>query len=219
MEKSAFKSEYKPADYFRITITSKISWGTTGDAHAAVIDMLGSNGKILSFPHVVVKFAFTDIQKERLRHEFNVYAHLMASGARGIPYMFGLFKDVETEVSALVTENVGPSLWDCRVPDKTDRLYITISESEKTGFLNALKSIHDASVRHRDLRIENLTINHEGHPYIIDFDRAALGANEDSLRREYTDFIDLLDGKYETSLSQGTPSPEATAEGLETQAD
>ncbi|KAG6902031.1 hypothetical protein C0995_005364 [Termitomyces sp. Mi166 len=192
------KSKFKPVDYFCITVTSELSWGATGDTHAAVIDFLGSDGKTLSFPHVVVKFAFADSQKKRLRHEFHVYTHLMASGARGIPHMFGLFEDVETEALALVMEHVGSSLWDCRVPDKTDRLHITISESERAGYLDALSSIHDAGVRHRDLRIENLTINHEGNPYIIDFDRAALGANESSLQREYEEFTDLLDGEYET---------------------
>lgn len=125
------KSKYKPHEYFRITITSELAYGTTGDAHIARIDLLGSDGKPLSFSNVVIKLSFGELQKKRLWHEFCVYDHLMSAGARGVPYIFGLFEDIETEALALVMENVGLSLWDCRLPDKSKRLQNTLSESEK----------------------------------------------------------------------------------------
>ncbi|KAG6821806.1 hypothetical protein H0H92_000755, partial [Tricholoma furcatifolium] len=68
-------------------------------------------------------------------------------------------------------------------------------------FIHALESIHRAGVRHRDLRIENMTINHQGTPFIIDFDRSALNASQDSRDREREDFLALLNGKYEKCLS------------------
>ncbi|KAG6878278.1 hypothetical protein C0993_009636 [Termitomyces sp. T159_Od127] len=201
---TAYKANFKPDQYFHITLTSEIAYGATGDSHAATIEFLGSNNKPLSFDNVVVKLAFTDVQRKRLRHEFNIYNHMSSAVTRGIPHVFGLFEDIETEALALVMENVGSSLWDCRLPDKSKRLETTISESEKAGFSDVLKSIHNAGVRHRDLRLENLTINHEGLPYIIDFDRAALDADEDSRDREHKTFLAILDGEYESRLSRET---------------
>ncbi|KAG6828725.1 hypothetical protein H0H87_001069 [Tephrocybe sp. NHM501043] len=209
------KPNYEPHEYFRMTITSEIAFGTTGDAHTAMIDLLESDGKIISYPDVVVKLAFTSVQKRRLRHEFDVYTHLMGAGAQGIPHMFGLFEDVETEVLVLVMENAGSSLWSSRLADKSQRLKLTISESEKAGFMDALKSIHKAGVRHRDLRVENLTINRNGDPYIIDFDRSALEADEKSRELELEKLQALLDGRREFRLSRETPESEVKADEAE----
>ncbi|KAG5351803.1 hypothetical protein C0989_004882 [Termitomyces sp. Mn162] len=97
--------------------------------------------------------------------------------------------------------NVGSSLWDCRLPDISKRLETTISESENAG------------VRHRDLRLENLTIDHEAHPYIIDFNRAALDADEIFLDREDKTFLALLNGEHESRLSHETQEPDAESDG------
>ncbi|KAG6808381.1 hypothetical protein H0H92_004323 [Tricholoma furcatifolium] len=131
----------------------------------------------------------------------------MTHDVRGIPHMFGLFEDVETEVLALVMENAGESLSICRLPDKRNRYGLTVSESEKTGFMEVLKSIHAVGVRHRDLRIDNLTINRDGDPYIIDFDRAALEADEESQERERHNLNFTLKGYGEPCLSRETPEP------------
>ncbi|KAG6910058.1 hypothetical protein DXG01_013504 [Tephrocybe rancida] len=205
---ASHKSTYRPGEYFRITITSEIAYGATGDAHRATIDLLGPDGRVVTFPDAVVKLAFNPVQRKRLRHEFVIYRRLMSTGARGIPYVFGLFEDVETQTLALVMENAGATVWECRLPDKSKRHELTISELEKAQFLDALKSIHDAGVRHRDLRIENLTINHDGDPYIIDFDRSALDADGDSRQREYEIFKQVLEGRYESCLSKETEESE-----------
>ncbi|KAG6902256.1 hypothetical protein C0995_002628 [Termitomyces sp. Mi166 len=185
---------------------SKSHWpniiiGSTGDAHAATIDFLGPNGKIISFSNVVVKLAFAPVQKKRLRHEFNVYSRLLTANARGIPHAFGLFEDIETEALALIMENAGRTLWDCRLPDKSQRHQFTISKSEKSAYSDASRSIHDAGVRHRDLRLENLTIKSNGDPCIIDFDRAEMEADERSLEHEKEKLQNILDGRYEYCIS------------------
>ncbi|KAG6887603.1 hypothetical protein C0995_014082 [Termitomyces sp. Mi166 len=202
------KKNYEPHEYFRITITAEIAHGSTGDAHAATIDFLGPNGKTISFFNVV-KLAFAPVQKKRLRHEFDVYSCLLTANARGIPHVFGLFKDIETEALALIMEHAGPTLWDCRLPDKSQRHQFTISESEK--------SIHDAGVRHRDLRLErleNLTIKSNGDPCIIDFDRAEMEADERSLEREKEKLQNVLDGRHEYRISRETTEedPNSTEE-------
>lgn len=124
-------STFGPKEYFRITITDELQYGATGDAHAATIDLLSSDGNTVSFPKAVVKLVFDDVTRKRLEHEFRVYNQLMSAGARGVPRVFGLFKDCESETLALVMEHTGQSLWECRLPDKNMRLTTTISESEK----------------------------------------------------------------------------------------
>ncbi|KAG5351929.1 hypothetical protein C0989_004476 [Termitomyces sp. Mn162] len=214
------KKKYEPHEYFRVTITSEIAHGSTGDTHAATIDFLESSGKIVSFCNIVVKFAFASVQKKRLSHEFDVYSHLMSTNARGIPYVFGIFEDVETESLALIMEYAGLTLWDCRLPVKSKRLEFIISESEKSAYMDALKSIHDAGVRHRDLRLENLTIKSNGDPCIIDFDRAEMEADERSLDREKVKLQNVLDGRHEYRISRETTeedpnSPEEWGSGTD----
>ncbi|KAG6804774.1 hypothetical protein H0H93_006829, partial [Arthromyces matolae] len=68
---------------------------------------------------VVVKVASQEKEVEGLRHEYRIYEHLSRKGVvDGIPLVFGLFKDTESEVTALVMNHVGTDLWDLR-PDKT----------------------------------------------------------------------------------------------------
>ncbi|KAG6808380.1 hypothetical protein H0H92_004322, partial [Tricholoma furcatifolium] len=55
------KTTYEPREYFRITLTSAIAWGKTGEAHGATIELLEQNGKVTSFPHAVVKLAFSTV--------------------------------------------------------------------------------------------------------------------------------------------------------------
>ncbi|KAG6885893.1 hypothetical protein C0993_008412 [Termitomyces sp. T159_Od127] len=198
------QEKYQPHEYFRVTVTSEIARGSTGDTHAATIDFLDTNGKTVSFQKIVVKFAFAAAQKKRLRHEFNIYSHLMSANARGIPLVFGLFEDIETEALMLIMEHAGLTLWDCRLPDKSKRLQFVISESEKSAYLDALRSIHEAGVRHRDLRLENLTIKNNGDPCIIDFDRAEMQADKESLKLEQEKLQKVLDGQHEYRISRET---------------
>ncbi|KAG6817134.1 hypothetical protein H0H87_012325 [Tephrocybe sp. NHM501043] len=136
----------------------------------------------------------------------------MGAGTQGILHMFGLFEGVEIEALVLVIENPGSSLWSSRLADKSQRLELTISESEKAAFLDALKSIHKASVRHRNLRVENLTINCNGDPYIKDFDRSALEADEKSRELELERLQAPLGGQREFCLSRKTPESEVKAD-------
>ncbi|KAG6877268.1 hypothetical protein C0992_010402 [Termitomyces sp. T32_za158] len=198
------QKKYQPHEYFRVTVTSELARGSTGDAHAATIDFSDTNEKTISFPNVVVKFAFAAVQKKRLRHEFSVYSRLMSANARGFPLAFGLFEDIETEALVLIMEHAGLTLWDCRLSDKSQRLQFVISESEKYAYLDALQSIHEAGVRHRDLRLENLTIKSNGEPCIIDFDRAEIEADEQSLKLEKEKLQNVLDGQHEYRISHET---------------
>ena len=68
--------------------------------------------------------------------------------------------------------------------------------ADRDAFLRVLKSIHDAKVLHRDLRLENLLVQDSGDVAIIDFDRAKV-APEDGLREEYEDLQSLLEDLVE----------------------
>lgn len=70
------------------------------------------------------------------------------------------------------------------------------------------------------MRLENLTIKSNGDPCIIDFDRAEMEADEQSLEREKEKFQILLDGRHEYGISRETPEndpspPEEWANGSE----
>ncbi|RDB15957.1 Mitogen-activated protein kinase 14B [Hypsizygus marmoreus] len=205
---SVRETTYTPKEYLSITITSEIAAGAAGDVHAATLELLASNGEAVHYD-VVVKLAFEPEQQTRMRHEFAVYQHLISSGVKGIPHIFGLFQDAESDALMLVMTNVGLCVWDRR-PDKRTAKF-TISKSEGNAFIDVLKSIHRAGVRHRDLRPENLAISDDGEVTIFDFDRAVLGASEGSRQRELEHLMDLVNGEYcppGEAPSLGTPSEE-----------
>lgn len=192
----AGKSVYEPHEYFYLTITSKLAAGATGDTHAATIELLSTNGESYTLDKVVVKLAFERDQRKRMRHEFEVYEHLKSSGVAGIPHIFGLLEDVESDTLALVMNNVGTCLWDRR-PDK-EKAAFPVTKSERDAFAEVLKGIHDAGVRHRDIRAENLVVSDEGAVSVINFDRADMQASERSRQRELQHLLSLFDGDYST---------------------
>lgn len=77
-----------------------------------------------------------------------------------------------------------------------------------------MKEIHEAGVRHYDIRPENLMMDDEGRATIIDFDMAKVKAGRRSRQREFKHLCYLLDGSYDppnqwespaTSASGGSP--------------
>lgn len=59
-----------------------------------------------------------------------------------------------------------------------------------------MTEIHEAGVRHYDIRPENLMMDDEGHASIIDFDMAKVKADKRSRQREFAHLCALLNGKY-----------------------
>ncbi|KAG6909491.1 hypothetical protein DXG01_017213 [Tephrocybe rancida] len=186
---------YKPEEYFCITLTSSLGVGGTGDAHEGVIDLLGPGGDTLSLPNVVVKFAFHSDERHRLRHESKVYEHLKASNVTCVPHHFGLFKDTESDTLALIMTKGGTSL-PKRIPQPEYDPSFTVTKSERDDFIKALESIHAAGVRHRDIRGDNLVVNNDGVVNIIDFDRASMKSRQKTMQREMEHLVATLDGDY-----------------------
>jgi serine/threonine protein kinase len=67
---------------------------------------------------------------------------------------------------------------------------------DSAAFLRAMKTIHKAGVRHRDIRPYNLLVNDTNKVTIIDFDRAVVDTRTDVKRAEYNMLKKLLDGNY-----------------------
>ncbi|KAF8074525.1 hypothetical protein FPV67DRAFT_1445583 [Lyophyllum atratum] len=204
---------YGPEEYLSIVLTSRIAGGATGVVHGAILRLLSSDGEVRSVD-VVVKLSFKSEQREHLRHEHTVYEHLATRGVEGIPFVYGLFEDVETDTIALVMSHVGTAL-KTLLPDH--RSYgRTISKSARAAYLRVLGDIHDAGVRHRDIRPENLTLHDDDSVAIIDFDMAELNPSEGAKRREMRHITDLLNGFYsppnEFPSMATTPEKEAALE-------
>lgn len=87
--------------------------------------------------------------------------------------------------------------------------------SYRSAFLLILQSIHNAGVRHRDIRPPNLLVNTDGTVSIIDFDRATLNFSEIANQREMYNLECILDGEeYRDSVSR-SPSPLIHCEGCD----
>ncbi|KAG5651123.1 hypothetical protein H0H81_009775 [Sphagnurus paluster] len=210
------KARYNSQEYISIVITSRIAAGATAVAHDADLKLLASDGKVRS-TNVVVKLAFEPEQTERLRHEFEIFEHLHSRGVvDGIPFIYGIFKDTESEAHALVMSHVGTSLWTLSWQKNRSTFNLRVSETAKSAYLRTLGAIHEAGVRHRDIRPENLTLIDEDGAAIIDFDMAELNPSDGAKRREMRHMTNLLNGSYlppnEVPSDKTTPEKKPVAE-------
>lgn len=63
--------------------------------------------------------------------------------------------------------------------------------------MTAMSEIHQAGVRHYDIRPNNLMMDDQGRATIIDFDMAKVTAGKRSRQREFEHLGYLLDGSYD----------------------
>ncbi|KAG6899641.1 hypothetical protein C0993_008418 [Termitomyces sp. T159_Od127] len=194
-----------PKDYFVVSLTSALCDGSTGHAHRATLELLGRDGKPRTYSNIVVKLATEPKAITRLQNEYKVYQHLKVFDVKGIPRIFGIYSDLEVKATILVMDDIGQALWQ-RPLLKSGALQV--SPEERESFINVLKSIHAAGVRHRDVRITNMAVQDDGSVGIFDFDMADIAASEASREREMAHLIDLLDGRelpWEPQRTLGTP--------------
>lgn len=123
---STVSQTHAPDEYMSLVVDSEIAAGATGVAHNASLEILTSDG--VHCLRVVVKFALRPQQQARLRHEFSIYEHMASSEVKGIPKVFGLFKDTESDTLGLVMTHVGTCLLD-REPTA---LKIIVREPERS---------------------------------------------------------------------------------------
>ncbi|KAK2467429.1 hypothetical protein APHAL10511_000664 [Amanita phalloides] len=163
------KRTYAPEEYFRITLTSEIAEGAIGKVHNAVIEIQTNDGRIDSCVGVV-KIALEKRKQEKLRHEYAVYRYMATKKVKHVAIVYGLFEDAADEAMILVMSHAGISL----VTQSHYREHgeVSLTELEQTAFKAAMTEIHNAGVRHYDIRPENLMMDDQGRATIIDFDIA-----------------------------------------------
>ena len=77
-----------------------------------------------------------------------------------------------------------------------------------------MTEIHEAGVRHYDIRPENLMMDDEGRASIIDFDMAKIKAGKRSRQREFAHLCALLDGDYDPPNQCVSPASSVPAGSL-----
>ncbi|KAG6884596.1 hypothetical protein C0992_006057 [Termitomyces sp. T32_za158] len=163
------KKTYKSDEYLSLVLTSKLGYGAIGVVYDARLEVL-VDGRTRG-ARVVVKLAFKEKEIESMRYEYSIYQQLSSHGVvEGIPYIFGLYEDVESDTVALVMSYVGKCLWQLR-PDTT-KGYVRVPEAVEAAYIRILKNIHQAGICHGDIGEQNLMLTDDGRATIIDFDRA-----------------------------------------------
>jgi undecaprenyl-diphosphatase len=142
---------------------------------------------------------FGTVQR-RIEHEGLA---LLRAGAAGTntPRLHGILA-TEDHSAMLVMEQVrGVCLTDLD-PSRVDRTLLD-RLWEQLGFLE------DAHIAHRNLALENVVVDHDGVPFLVDFDEAELAATARQRRR---DIAQLL---VETSMLVGVDEAvDAAIDGL-----
>ena len=78
---------------------------------------------------------------------------------------------------------------------------LTISSNlYREAFRRALRKLHQAGVRHHDIRADNLLINSQNEVFIIDLDRADFEVSQENTDHEMDCLDDLLEGRYRDGL-------------------
>ncbi|KAJ6481948.1 hypothetical protein C8R45DRAFT_1003556 [Mycena sanguinolenta] len=165
---TSVKRAYQQHEYFSVTLTSRIGDGATGIVHSAILSATSKEGDTFE-DSAVVKFAFLKDQQRRMRHEYEVYQHLTNHGVTGVPQVYGMFEDLEGGPIALVMRHCGKTLRRLKPDDVSLESFLTAAQRDR--FIAILESIHEAGVRHCDIRVDNLMLTDAGDPVIIDFDR------------------------------------------------
>ena len=129
--------EYRAHEYFELLLAPDFSSGATGQVHRATIRMTLPDGCLVS-SSVIVKVAFHDLLRERLRHEYVVYKHMADKGVKSVASIFGLFEDIDDGSSALIMSDAGISLDERelkRNPGKIPVEQISVTREERLVFL------------------------------------------------------------------------------------
>ncbi|KAF4623677.1 hypothetical protein D9613_001512 [Agrocybe pediades] len=201
MPRFPVKSRCEAHEYALLTLAKPIGSGAVGVAHPAFLTLKLKSGDTLE-ASLVLKLAFTAEQKAGLRNEYRIYSRLAErSIVNGILTVYDLFSDPESGTLGLLMDYGGESLY-----SRSKRLGIDMSEilspAQKTSFQECLQDIHEARIRHGDIRPNNMLLHPNGSVLIIDFDRGSdvyepVGnCRRDSPMEERRKLNDILTGQY-----------------------
>ncbi|TFK38660.1 hypothetical protein BDQ12DRAFT_735330, partial [Crucibulum laeve] len=190
------KPAYSLEQCLSLVLDTEIARGAVGIVHNATLSLSDAGGAVVS-SKVAVKLAFSSEERDKLRHEFSIYCELSKDpGVKGVLHIFGLFQDMEDGTLALVMEHGGISVRGRELKAKNAyTAQVTISKTESELFVESLKSIHNAGVRHKDIRAENMVLK-DSQVYFIDFDRAETRPTPKGLQRELHRLMNIIQGCY-----------------------
>ncbi|KAF8651018.1 hypothetical protein AX16_004952 [Volvariella volvacea WC 439] len=193
------KNTYPSSDYMTLAVDDYIGWGASGTVYKATLSVKSGDDSTHVLREVAVKFVTKDLAKWKLEREYWIYGRLEAANVMGVPTTFGLFQDLEENWMALVMSYTGITLGTRHMSLRAgERL---VSQTQREAFLRILEDIHNAGIRHRDLRWGNMTIDDDGQPHIIDFNASHLDAAKqpDEVEQEVEKMKRLLDGDEEAN--------------------
>lgn len=122
--------KYAPHQYCSVTITSDLGDGAIGIVHGGKLEVVTSEG-ISHSCDAVIKLAFSEKQKERMRYEYKIYHHLAASNVAGISTVFGMFQDMDADGPLALLMNFGGiAIWRSR-RSETDPEDVDIPQAER----------------------------------------------------------------------------------------
>ncbi|KAG6876259.1 hypothetical protein C0992_000294 [Termitomyces sp. T32_za158] len=203
------KKTYKSDEYLSLVLTSKLEYGAIGVVYDARLEVLADG--CTRKARVVVKIGSKEKEIKSMRYEHSIYQQLSSHNVmEGIPYIFGLYEDVEANTVALVMSYAGNCLWQLR-PDKT-KGYVRVPKAVEEAYIRILNNIHKAGICHGDIGEQNLMLSDDGRATIIDFDRAEKHPNQDQKDAEVQELMALF------RVKSPAPRPEL-AEKIATQRD
>ncbi|KAH9487272.1 hypothetical protein JR316_0001342 [Psilocybe cubensis] len=194
------QKKFNSQEYFTLKLSAPLGHGAIGVVHPAQAEVALQSGGVLK-ENLAFKLAFTEEQQARLKNEFEIYCRMSrATDIEGILDVHGLFFDAESNVMGLLMANGGITLRQREI-ERTGAFaeQVKTTAKEKDAFKRALQSIHNADIRHQDIRADNLTVTPDGRVFIIDFD-CAEWASPDSLTAEALRLNEILEGKYKQRL-------------------
>ncbi|CAA7265524.1 unnamed protein product [Cyclocybe aegerita] len=190
---------YKAEESFSLILGEPMGEGAVGVVHPASLEVPCSESTLKH--RLLVKLAFSLKSRDRLRREFRTYETLARKRiVRGIITVHGLFEDSETGTLALVMEDGGQSLRQ-REAERTNTEnpeQVSTTDEERKAFIAIMNSLHEAGIRHRDIRADNMVIHPVTHQVsLIDFDCADDKLTQKTLANEIQCMNDILDRSYE----------------------
>ncbi|KAJ3503836.1 hypothetical protein NLJ89_g8254 [Agrocybe chaxingu] len=190
---------YKAEQSFSLILGEPMGEGAVGVVHPASLEVSCSESTLKH--RLLVKLAFSLESRNRLRREFRTYETLARRGiVRGIVNVHGLFEDSETGALALVMEDGGQNLRQ-REEERTNTEnpeQVSTTDEEREAFIAIMNSLHEAGIRHRDIRADNMVVHPVTHQVsLIDFDCADEKLMQKTLAKEIQCMNDILDRSYE----------------------
>ncbi|KAF8885248.1 hypothetical protein CPB84DRAFT_1850447 [Gymnopilus junonius] len=191
------QTRFNVHEYVSLVLKEPLGEGAVGIVHPAAVTLTLKSGQVVK-RDMVIKFAFSKEQEKKMFHEFRIYGDLsFKKGLEGIVTVHGVFRDPESGSVGMLMNEGGQSLRQREIERGGDGRQVTGSPEEREAFRRILKGLHEAGIRHHDIRSDNLLINSRNQVYIIDFDCADYEVNSENTEREMECLDDLLEGQYE----------------------